>query len=428
MLRWLAVGIGAGFVAKSATEQVAADNGNNVIAGQAVTATNVTQITGTVGGLPALRVLNGTGSAPDNLADAIQGVAAGAYAAGIAGRNNDVNGIGASGTSPNGTGAYGESITGTGVGGRSTSGTGVYGSSGTGNGITGSSAGANGVAGVSTTGTGTYGGSTSGAGVYASSSSGSGVVAGSTTGIGVSSTAGGFAGVNSAGTSPSTHGLAASANGSGATPGHGVVGWQSGTGWGVWAVGATANAAGGIAAVATGASQYAGRFDGNVLVVGNFSVIGGTKNVLIEHPDGTHRRMYCQESPDPWFNDFGKGAPTSGRAVVTIDPDFAATIKTDDYGVIAVPEGDCNGLYVTAKTPASFEVRELKGGTSSVPFRYQIAARQKAATATRMEKVTLPPKPPSITVPEVKVPTIVVRAVLDDKPGAPPASGPIPAR
>ena len=84
------------------------------------------------------------------------------------------------------------------------------------------------------------------------------------------------------------------------------------------------------------------------------------------------------------------------------DPDFVAVVKADQYSVFPIPEGECKGLYVTAKTPVSFEVRELQGGTSSVPFSYRLVARRKDDVGRRMEKVDLPkfdlrpPGPPEI--------------------------------
>ena len=45
-------------------------------------------------------------------------------------------------------------------------------------------------------------------------------------------------------------------------------------------------------------SGFAARFDGPVLVNGNFTAIGGSKSAAVPHPDGTHRRLYCVESPE----------------------------------------------------------------------------------------------------------------------------------
>ena len=65
----------------------------------------------------------------------------------------------------------------------------------------------------------------------------------------------------------------------------------------------------------------------------------------------------------------------NGVAVISFDPDFIQTANTEtDYKVFPVPNGDCKGLYVTNKKAASFEVRELGGGTSNVAFDYRIMA------------------------------------------------------
>ncbi len=49
------------------------------------------------------------------------------------------------------------------------------------------------------------------------------------------------------------------------------------------------------------AGGYAGGFAGPVLVNGAFTVANGPKNAAVPHPDGSHRLLYCQESPEPWF-------------------------------------------------------------------------------------------------------------------------------
>jgi hypothetical protein len=118
-------------------------------------------------------------------------------------------------------------------------------------------------------------------------------------------------------------------------------------------------------------ANYAGIFRGNFLVV------GGTKAAAVPFPDGTQRVLYCVESPELWFEDFGTAKLKRGRAVVRLDADFAKVIKRGDYRVFPVPEGDCRGLYVRHKSGASFEVRELAGGTSSVAFSYRIVGRRK---------------------------------------------------
>jgi hypothetical protein len=89
------------------------------------------------------------------------------------------------------------------------------------------------------------------------------------------------------------------------------------------------------------------------------------------------------ESPEHWFEDFGTAKLKRGRAVVRLDADFAKVIKRGDYRVFPTPEGDCRGLFVYRKSAASFEVRELMGGKSSIAFCYRIVGRRKDITRHR---------------------------------------------
>lgn len=144
-----------------------------------------------------------------------------------------------------------------------------------------------------------------------------------------------------------------------------------------------------------GAGGLAGAFFGGVTVQGSFTVSGGAKSAAVPHPDGTHRRMYCQESPEPWFEDFGTATLTNGRAVVDLDPDFDAVVKGDDYLVFTMPEGNCNGLFISRKGPHRFVVEELNNGKSTVAFSYRVVSRRRESVGARLEKVDVkgPPTP-----------------------------------
>jgi hypothetical protein len=100
--------------------------------------------------------------------------------------------------------------------------------------------------------------------------------------------------------------------------------------------------------------------------------------------------MYCQESPEPWFEDFGTAELKGGQAVVDLDPEFDEVVKGDDYLVFPVPEGDCKGLFVSRKGPHRFVVKELQGGKSTLPFSYRVVSRRRENVGSRMEKVTIP--------------------------------------
>ena len=152
---------------------------------------------------------------------------------------------------------------------------------------------------------------------------------------------------------------------------HGVIGTSNAS---VGVIGFSNNI--GVLGYTTTPGSFAGYFLGDVLVDGNFSGTG-TKAAVVPFPDGTHRALYCMESPELWFEDFGAAELKRGRAVVSVDADFGKVIKRGDYRVFLTPEGDCRGLYVRRKGAASFEVRELQGGKSSVAFSYRIVGRRK---------------------------------------------------
>src|SRR5262249_28375633 len=64
--------------------------------------------------------------------------------------------------------------------------------------------------------------------------------------------------------------------------------------------------------------SFAGAFLGNVLVTRNLTV-NGTKSAAVPFPDGTQRALYCMESPELWFEDFGAAKLNAGRAAVKLD-------------------------------------------------------------------------------------------------------------
>lgn len=74
---------------------------------------------------------------------------------------------------------------------------------------------------------------------------------------------------------------------------------------------------------------------------------------------------------------------------MNLEPVFGQTVNTEmDYHVFLTPNGDCKGLYVSQKTPTSFEVRELGGGTSSIAFDYRIMAKRKGYESVRLADKT----------------------------------------
>jgi len=150
----------------------------------------------------------------------------------------------------------------------------------------------------------------------------------------------------------------------------------------------------------------AGAFVGPVDVIGNLTVTGnqvvwGTKSAAAKHADGSHRLLYCLESPESQFEEFGEARLVKGSAEVRLDRDFAAVADTRHYHVFLTPYGDSKGLYVSGRNRHGFKVREQGGGTSGLRFSYRVVAKRKNVAGKRFQKVTLPKKPkiPALSVP-----------------------------
>ena len=101
---------------------------------------------------------------------------------------------------------------------------------------------------------------------------------------------------------------------------------------------------------------FAGMFFGNVQITGDL-LVNGAKSAVVRFPDASHRRLYCMESPESWFEDFGVSHLVNGQAQVELDPDFAAVVKSDTYHVFISEYEDNNALFVAKRTSTGFGVR-----------------------------------------------------------------------
>ena len=127
--------------------------------------------------------------------------------------------------------------------------------------------------------------------------------------------------------------------------------------------------------------------DGNMKVEGKFTCTG-TKSAVVKLKNGEGVSLYAVEASENWFEDFGSAKLKDGAAVVAIDPIYSETVNTEiDYHVFLTPRGECKGLYVTNQKGSSFDVRELNGGKSDIPFSYRIVAKRKGYEDVRLAKV-----------------------------------------
>src|SRR4051795_125526 len=105
----------------------------------------------------------------------------------------------------------------------------------------------------------------------------------------------------------------------------------------------------GLMGIAAGGASpgLAGAFYGDVTITGALRVYGSPKNAAVKHPDNSYRLLYCVESPESWFEDFGRGKLANGTAEVKLDPDFAALVHADDYLVFLTEYETHHHLSVT---------------------------------------------------------------------------------
>jgi hypothetical protein len=112
----------------------------------------------------------------------------------------------------------------------------------------------------------------------------------------------------------------------------------------------------------------------------------GSKSCIVKTSQGP-TALYCQESPENWFEDFGEGTLVNGQTHVELDALFLETVTinaANPMKVFVQLEGDCNGVYVS-KGITGFDVVELKSGASNVPFSYRIVAKRKGFEDRRLD-------------------------------------------
>jgi hypothetical protein len=271
----------------------------------------------------------------------------------------------------------------------STSGNGVY-ATGSGSSFYGvwgnATAGGSGIVGTSTKGLGVYGTSTG--------STAAGAVVGAVYGYNslaaVGSTSKSNSGVYGActncngvfGTSANYTGVRGTATGNGTSTYGGYFTAKGGTA--VYAKSTKGKVAFHAVAAKKASGYYAGVFDGNVRINGNY-VATGTKSAVVSTSKGD-RLMYAEEATQNYFSDQGSATLKRGRAVVKIDSLFAQTVDLSvPYMVIVTPQSfDTTGLGVGNLTAKSFEVRELNGGKGTFTFSWRITALRKGYTKARM--------------------------------------------
>lgn len=141
----------------------------------------------------------------------------------------------------------------------------------------------------------------------------------------------------------------------------------------------------------TGEAIYTDQF-GDIVRVGywnggtffKINGVGSVSTIVRDPTDEAGQRwvtMHAPETPEILFEDYGQAQLEDGVAHVDIDPIFAANVLIDERHplrvFIQVEENEwTRGVIVKNKTPTGFDVVELDGGTSSLPFQWHIVANR----------------------------------------------------
>jgi hypothetical protein len=136
-------------------------------------------------------------------------------------------------------------------------------------------------------------------------------------------------------------------------------------------------------------ANYVARIDGfgDMWLSGQIFTSGSCSTGCATQPGVPGRRVvsYAPREAQPTMEDVGEAQLIGGHAYVRLESKYASVIdRGGSYFVFITPEGDCDQLYVTAKTAIGFAVREARNGHSSVPFQYRIVARPYGDASPRL--------------------------------------------
>jgi hypothetical protein len=113
----------------------------------------------------------------------------------------------------------------------------------------------------------------------------------------------------------------------------------------------------------------------------DYKIIGvGSVSTIVDRTNGSKATMFCPESPEILFQDYGTATLVNGRVHVSLDPIFTNNIFVSEEHPLKVfvqLNGDCKGVYVTNRTAQGFDVVELDGGTSNIEITWTVVANRK---------------------------------------------------
>jgi len=112
---------------------------------------------------------------------------------------------------------------------------------------------------------------------------------------------------------------------------------------------------------------------------GSGYITNGSKSTVVKDKNNQERLLFCNESPEVMFEDYGEGQLVNGKAHIALDSLFAMNVTINEKHPLRVYIellGDCNGTYVTNRSASGFDVCELNHGTSNTAFQWHIVCNR----------------------------------------------------
>ncbi len=133
--------------------------------------------------------------------------------------------------------------------------------------------------------------------------------------------------------------------------------------------------------------------NGDLWVAGQLQAAGG-KPAIVNTRNYGMRKIYAMESPELWFEDFGKASLIDGKVTINFDPIFSETVNLQkDYHVFMTPLSDDPVLLsVKSKTAKGFTVLgvTLDGQPAECSFDYRIVAKRLGYEDVRLDEANVP--------------------------------------
>lgn len=105
----------------------------------------------------------------------------------------------------------------------------------------------------------------------------------------------------------------------------------------------------------------------------------GTVSTVVKDLNNQAVVMHATETPEIYLQDYGQAKLLNGRVHIDLDPVFAKNVVINaahPLRVFVQLEGDCNGVFISGKSPTGFDVIELANGFSNTSFQYTVVCNR----------------------------------------------------